>query len=100
MKDFVIIYPTQKKADDAFRRTADLFGKESCDRVDAVRRKITLCSGSTMRFLSENHLCDKIRGLNFEQPVGFIDCWSFDKKLLEYEKLTGRLTEGIFNAVG
>lgn len=91
--DFVVIYPDQKKTDAALRRTAEILGKESLKRKDVVRRKLTLNSGHTIRFLSENRLCDKLHTLKFDQPVGLIDCWSFDAKLDEQEKRKQKLKE-------
>ena len=93
MKDFVVIYPTQNKADEALRRTAEVFGKESWERVDVIRRKIILRSGNTIRFISENRLCHKLHSLMSENTA-LLDCWRFDKQLEKHEKLKSMLVSG------
>lgn len=85
MRDYVLIYPTQKKADEAFRRTVNVFKVNHKANRDPIRRKITLLSGDTIRFLSENNLCHKLASLIHENS-GIVDCWRWDAKLDEFEK--------------
>lgn len=85
MRDYVVIYPTQKKADDAFRRTVNVFRVDRIANRDPIRRKITLCNDDTIRFLSENNLCHKLASLVHDN-IGIIDCWRWDDKLDEFEK--------------
>lgn len=86
MRDLIVIYPTQKNADEALRRTIRVFGVETLDRVDRVRRKITLCDGNTIRFLSENNLCHKLESVSHGE-ASLIDCWSWNKALDKHEEL-------------
>lgn len=91
-KDVIVIYSSQRKADEAFRRTVDVFGKESLGERDPVRRKITLHDGNTVRFISENGLCHKLASL-VHDDAALLDCWRWDKSLDKHEKLKSKLKE-------
>lgn len=84
MRNIVIIYPSQHRADEAFRRTFVVFDQASFSKVDHIRRKLTLRKGGSIRFISENKLCHKLDTLRHETDA-IVDCWTWDEKLDEFE---------------